>query len=234
MCLHDKKLVDAHVVPRAFFEHMKSGDEFLEIRSSEKNFYPKKSYIGIYDNTILCEECERGFSSYDDYGQKFLIPDFQDKFLIKGSGGETAYLFPDVNYLKLKLFFLSVLWRASVSSRPEFSKIRLGPLADKLKKMILDRRVGEVDDFSIFASRFVDYFGKTGWMNPYILRITDGIKYCVFYLGVGYKIYIKIDKRPSPRNFLPLLLAENKFYVMIKKNFLKSKDFAIISSMFKK
>jgi hypothetical protein len=53
LCRQPKKLIQAHVIPEAFFREMRVGDGAppLLVKTGE---YPRRSPIGVYDQTILC------------------------------------------------------------------------------------------------------------------------------------------------------------------------------------
>jgi len=229
MCLEDKKLIKAHIIPEGFYRYIKTDSRPLEIRSNIKGEHKKRSYIGIYDNTILCGDCEKLFQRYDNYAQSLLLSDpGEEDYIINTEGRKRGYKLENVNYHNLKLFFLSVLWRASVSNRKEFSKIRTGPFEKILKKMIQENDPGNQDKFSITITRFDDYLGKNFLLNPHKTRI-DGLNYYIFYLGAGYKLYIKIDKRPLPKMLAAIALKPNQpLYIPFNKNFTESKELNIL------
>ncbi|HRY52257.1 MAG TPA: hypothetical protein P5089_00180 [Candidatus Portnoybacteria bacterium] len=233
-CLQDKKLVDAHIVPRCFFERQKGGELFLEVLCTNKSIRKSRSYIGLYDNSLVCYECEQKFSKFDDYGCKLLLSNLDDKNFILSSAGEKAgYQINSFDYDKLKLFFLSVLWRASNSERKEFAKINVGSYNEKLKEMIINKNPGNQDEFSIFLTKFIDPLGSRNFMDPFSIKI-DGINMCVFYFGGGYKAYIKVDKRPLSNLFnLFIIKKDRPAVVFIEKNFIESKEFQVAKLLFK-
>ena len=69
LCAEDRKLVKAHVIPEAFFRVLRAGGETPILISNVANTYPKRSPIGVYDQNILCEDCETMFSQVDDYNK---------------------------------------------------------------------------------------------------------------------------------------------------------------------
>ena len=52
-----------------------------------------------------------------------------------------------MKYTPLKLFQMSLIWRASITSRPEAHKIELGPHAERIRKMLFEERPGEVHEY---------------------------------------------------------------------------------------
>jgi len=235
MCGQNKKLIDAHIIPRCFFEQIKAGDKFLEVRSNIPNTYRSKSYIGFYDNSLVCLDCEKLFQEWDDYGCRLLLEKITEKNFIKDLNNKRIGYTKEIDYKKLKLFFISILWRADQSSRKEFSKIRTGPFERKLKEMIIDKDPGDKDTFSIYLSRFMDSFGlRAGIMSPFS-RKAGGINNYVFYMGSGYKMHIKVDKRPFNYPFSGLILRpDSPLVVLIEDEFTKSKDFLAIAEFLRK
>lgn len=81
LCGENKKLIKAHVIPKAFFNTLlDSDDDFLKVISSKKGIREKISRMGIYDKHILCDTCEQKFGPLDDYGFKVLIQQFDQYF----------------------------------------------------------------------------------------------------------------------------------------------------------
>lgn len=118
-CGMNANLVKSHIIPEAFFRAVKKTQGEPVILSGEKGEYPKKSHIGIYDNNILCHRCEDVFQKTDDYGIKTLINE-EDRYQeILVDGRLAGYERVDYEYSKLKLFFISLIWRASITSQPK-------------------------------------------------------------------------------------------------------------------
>jgi hypothetical protein len=126
-CGQEKKLIDAHIIPEAFFRPLLNEKDPPQLMTNIGGIFPKRVRKGIYDKTILCRECEDNFAPWDDYAQSLLLQRLKDTRAL-WHGGEIAGLaFPNYDYTKLKLFFISVLWRASVSTQRFYEKIQLGP-----------------------------------------------------------------------------------------------------------
>jgi hypothetical protein len=98
----------------------------------------------------------------------------------------------DWRYDLLKLFFVSLLWRASVSTHPMFHRISLGPLEEVARGMLRRGDPGSSQSFAVALSKFDARDGRA-ILDPHVERI-DGIKYARFYLGL-YVAWIKIDSR---------------------------------------
>ena len=138
MCGEDRALVKAHAIPEAFFRVLREESEEVPILvSNVRNTYPKRSPIGIYDQTILCDECEAKFGQLDEYGIEVLHQRFDDVFRpIVHNGKTAAFESSIVNQDRLLRFIVATLWRASVSSQPFYSNVRLGPHEQTSKQVI--------------------------------------------------------------------------------------------------
>lgn len=147
-CGESKKLIDAHIVPRAFYP--KTTDIRISSLESERESRSRK---GIYDQTILCRECDSHFGKFDDYAARVLRPAPRRKDLLRNEAGfiskgdETRYRAywirnPDVR--KLQGFCASLIWRAGVTSRYEMS------LQVSNEVLLRCKRVVEGDEESFF------------------------------------------------------------------------------------
>ena len=52
-----------------------------------------------------------------------------------------------IDYRKFKLFLMSVLWRAGVSSHPFYSHVELGPHEEKLRLKLINEDPGAPTDY---------------------------------------------------------------------------------------
>ena len=235
-CLQDKKLIKAHIIPRAFFESMRSEDKKnipFQILTNSEDGYPKKSQIGIYDNKILCRECENIFQKYDDYGQKLLLKDIHKESRNSNDNLE-GWVVDEFNYSLLKNFLLGVMWRASVSN--QCSRCCLGEKYEKVVKDIIINQGLNNDNFDCIIVRHNDYFGKNYLLDPVSKTkfSNQSINFTTVYLGAGYKIFIKVDQKNLDKDdvFNKIVLkSENPIYILRIKDFINSKEYEIFNTM---
>lgn len=145
------------------------------------SLFPKRIPIGVYDQTIVCEPCERSFSDYDSYAAQVFLNRFNEfKEVCENNGRLTGYVLSNVDYRLLKLFAVAVLWRASVSSHSFFSRVRLGPFEEKARYMLVR---GDPGDAATFATLFSVWDEAVPLlMDPFAER-WDGVLAYRFYLG---------------------------------------------------
>ena len=186
LCGKDEKLIKAHIIPESLWPHRKLGGKQV-VYSSLSKYYPKKSPKGIYDTTILCENCEKRFSPWDGYAQSLLLSDFKDNYIIE-NGKKVCFEIKDYAYAKLKLFFISLLWRASVSTHEFFQGVNAGNYENQLRNMIIKNDPGNEDSFSVLLARWDDAAIKQGIgmgiLSPWKRRFS-GINYYSFYFGLS-------------------------------------------------
>lgn len=207
LCFQNKKLVRSHIIPKSFYKNVYPNADGVLV---SQNDHSKRLPIGIYDQ-ILCQECEDKFSIWDDYGNNF----FNEVIIcnhnpIQVNGTVIGDRIAEVDYDKLKLFILSILWRAEVSNNSFFDQISLGPFRDTLRAIILNTDVGSEDDFSIIVRRF--HFKNNRVLHPPLKTKI----HCNADIINIYKIYffnaeviIKVDRRPLTK-FRELVLSRNK------------------------
>lgn len=120
LCDSEQNLRQSHIIPRSYFRKLKSqSGQAIEvnlnrdIRPKRKNFDPK--------SFLLCNDCEQYISKqYEKYAIEYL----RDS---KNYSDEENYLiFSRFNFKKIYLYFLSILWRASISNHQLFDRAKLG------------------------------------------------------------------------------------------------------------
>jgi|SRR3989339_960461 len=221
LCSKEKKLIKSHIIPKGFFDFLYP-DKFDDPKRvplsivSTNDEYEKKSPVGIYDNGILCAECDNKIGVFDDYAQKIFLKQRPSDY----PGSSEALMLINIDCGKIKMFFISLLWRASISGREEFKLINLGPLEAILKRALEDNDPMMKNDFSVISCRFgsdkLPQITNKIIQTPFCQRI-DQINFSVFYLGNGYKFFIKVDSRRLIDGFEQIALDNNDDKIIILK-----------------
>lgn len=228
LCGADRKLVRAHVIPEAFFRIGRAaGDEPLTLASSDPKTPPKRRPIGVYDPELVCAECEAHFQAWDAYAAGLFIHRFDIEFRPQIVGGETlAFTTDKVDYERLKLFVISVLWRAAASTQDYFKLVQIGPYEEAAKSAILAATAGEPQEFGTIFSRWVAPPERealtNAHMSPFCER-WDGINAVRIYIG-PVVAYVKVDKRRHVEPFASLLLSPGRPLTLVAREIHTSKD----------
>lgn len=177
------------------------------VRGEKKMARPS---TGEYEGNLLCKQCDNEIiGGLESYGKQALFAQSsKSPNNPQCQSGITETGIPitrclNVDYTKFKLFLLSILWRASISTRDFFRDINLGPYyEERIRRMIFDKDAGSEDLFPIIIfswltdksapSDFVGHPGKS--------RVTRGIRYVFPIGGLSFVFYV------SPESFESRLL----------------------------
>lgn len=227
-CGNESTLMNAHVIPAGFFRRIRQGKEPLEVITNSAGGYTKKSQIGEYDKTIVCGNCEAIWQEWDNYAQQLLAEEPLNGRARYYNNRKICYVVDNYEYSKLKLFFISMAWRASVSSRKFFRRVSLGQFEDIAKQHTMNGNPGNSEDFSVVVSKFNHPLAK-GTLDPYMYQ-NSGVNYIRFYLA-GYMADMKVDHKPTPNQLSQITMAENRPLYIICRDFTKSKELDLIKKL---
>jgi hypothetical protein len=94
---------------------------------------------------LLCRKCEGIIQRYEDCGKSVLYD--QAKTFIERN--KKIFALEEYNYKLFRLFVLSLIWRASISSLEDCKLVDLGPYEDELREGILHEKNFESSRFPI-------------------------------------------------------------------------------------
>lgn len=152
-------LVKSHIIPKALTTFAEKG---RPVAQAGTDYAPVKRWDSWYDATIVTRAGEDILEEYDRWGIDELrrhqlvwsswgtassLP-AKDNQLTPNSEGWGVRIFDDIDPQRLRLFFLSILWRAAVSNMTEFREIDIR--ASDLRRLKLMIRDGEPDPLRLF------------------------------------------------------------------------------------
>lgn len=226
LCLENVALAKAHIIPRFFFN------------SNHKLFssnlpYSKKRPMGAYDTTILCAECDNKIGNlFDQYAKEVLLDkiDMTSETVELEKEKYQLYRLSDKSgYDKLKRFFISVLWRASISSLPDFESFNLGPYEEEARQAILNEAYDYSQWFSASICLLSDILTPIHIYSSNFTRI-EGINFYVMTIGF-YKCFFKCDKRRAPKGISAFSLSKENDVLMLEDKFKNMPENSIPSMM---
>ena len=232
LCNQTGKFTKSHIIPEAFFRELRIENVPPTKISNTLGRFPKRSPIGVYDQEILCEECEPKFSTMDDYGIKVLLKQRDEFFepVIDSAGREVASQSKAVDQHLLLVFLIGTLWRASVSKSDFFKRIELGPYEEEARQVVLNQALNVP---KIFAAALTKW--STTDENQYIARsILDPIRETNrnpnryrFYFG-KIVAYIKVDQREFEPQLKAIALCMQDQLTLANRDFGGSKEFRLM------
>jgi len=190
-------LCRSHIVPELAYEPIKN--EKNQILAVGRNV--KKVQTGHFEK-LLCQECEGLLSAYESsFKQTWMdtIPPNFSHLKTKPLQDVIRVEIPD--YASFKLFHLSVLWRAAVSSGFKVDpRITLGSYNAQIAALIRNRDPGQPGDFPFFGVLSIDSQRRpVSTVHP-IAKGTgryEGHHYCM--MSYAYCDWYFIIARPGPQ-----------------------------------
>ncbi len=212
------RFVDCHIVPRSFLDlTQQRGESPLRVYSLHQRTRSKKSQTGIYDTEIVTNDGERVLARLDSSANRVLNAPIARRAYIKDERGFVArdqdgrrvgYMISPGFYADLKLFALSIFWRASVSKRPEFATFQLDrEIETRIKALLSSSDPSSSEELSILITRYTNRLGA-----PFITpnRVTVmGVPFVQTTLG-EYHFYMKTAAVETPQPIDELQLAPHR------------------------
>ncbi|TPL83624.1 hypothetical protein FJ941_10125 [Mesorhizobium sp. B2-3-13] len=152
------RFVDSHLIPKALTRAGGLGEPLVQGGIGRR---PVTRHSSWYDPELVTQEGETILAKLDDWAIRALretklvwsgwgpTRTLTDNELIPGSEWGIRFV-GNNNWRRLRVFFLSLLWRAGASTREEFSEVRLseGDL-ETLRRMIVGENPDPIDYFQI-------------------------------------------------------------------------------------
>lgn len=209
LCGYQGPLVKAHIIPESFYVPLLEESKIPRLYSTAEDTFPKRSPVGIYDSEILCGVCDNRIGDWDNYAQKLLLTPLEDYGSPHELKSQEFFVIRDLEYRLLKLFFVSLLWRADQSGHDFFGEVDLGQSwCERAKEMVLTGDPGDPEELGVTLVRHEHRLAEKTIYNPEKVR-SDGLNFYRFSLG-SYVAMIKVDRRPFKSSMRPLVLRPNE------------------------
>jgi len=139
LCLQLKVLRKSHIVPEFLYRDLYNENGHMMGITGKGSKRWAKVQKGIRE-LLFCDDCEQLFN--EKYEKPFLTDWLHNNPLSKQLTPEQSYLIKIPSYERFRLFHLSVLFRASVSSDPTFKEVALGKHEEIIRRMLLNNDPG--------------------------------------------------------------------------------------------
>lgn len=213
-------LVDAHIIPRSFYgPSLTDSRGPMKVYSSVKGTRPKRSRVGEYDGNLLCSDCEASLSVYDDHAYTTLFKT-EPTHITRDEGEALAASFDGVDLDRLRVFFVTLMWRMHATDRPMFNNVKLGNLEPGFRAGTQTKDPKAVPEMDVLIQRFDT--SNTGILGPTSLSISGVDGYRVGFSG--YSCWVKIDQRPFPDPFDEIALSRGGSLHVLLADFLSSPE----------
>ncbi|MCK4294295.1 MAG: hypothetical protein KAY65_13945 [Planctomycetes bacterium] len=212
LCLASSELRESHIIPASIIRLIR--DETLDNRFYQ--LHNKRNQM-IQDGPkehLLCDDCEQKISGYEKYFKEAI---HLSRHGIEIKQNQEFAVIDNLDYRKMKLFFLSLLWRMSISSLPEFENVCVGDSEETIRKMIVTEQAGKSFEYSVSGDiPLMNQKMQEGWSTTPFVSKSRPTVYAILIGGILY--YISTTRQNS--SLLPeLLLNESGRWVMPLRDF---------------
>jgi hypothetical protein len=190
LCLCERSLRRSHIIPEFLYKPL-YGAAHRALTIHRDLPYIRRIGRGLRER-LLCGKCEKLIKKYEDYFKMRwydtspLPPDVPI--------GSNVMVIGGLDYEQFKLFHLSILWRASVSSLDEFGEVSLGPHEERVRRMLLDADAGSIHEYRILATLLLrpgSRIPHSGVMGiPERRRLDGRWAYTSVYAACAWHIFI--------------------------------------------
>lgn len=205
LCHTEQALCNSHIIPEFLWADLyDENHKLIGITGQGRNGWTKLQK-GIREK-LFCEDCEQYFNEHFEKPFRSL---WIERCPLLSPWEKEEILWINVDYSSFKLFHLSVLYRAHVSTLPTFGQVELGPHAEKIRAMLLSRDAGPAHCYPIFGYAVINH--KTNLPVQMISyaqasRFDDLRCYGIMYGGVEWWMGVASHKN---NNFNKLCLEAN-------------------------
>jgi hypothetical protein len=170
------------------------------------------------------------FSPWDGYACDLFV-NKTVKPVIEIAGEVAAWEVPDCDFYKIRMFFLSLIWRMHTTNRPVFRAVDIGPLSARLRCSLREKNPDTFPELDVVIVRY-DHKMADGIIGPIKTRREGVNGYDIIFSQ--YKCWVKIDKRPVPSPSDELALSNGEPLKMFGMNYLESPEFRLKNALIKK
>lgn len=212
LCRQQRGFVDAHIIPRWAYDNIIDNGMAYKVPGNPKQ-YVGKTHNGIYDPGLVCEECEALFSKPDTVAKSFFADTRWDQIPVSDLN-PNFQIVQDFDCDSLQMFMLSLLWRASASSRFELTGFKLGEQEERLRTLLLNKSLGENSEFVTLLTRLTyrqahdDIDPRRVIGTPVTTKI-DGMQVTGTYLS-GFRLLTYTDPKAPPEKLVAAALRTGR------------------------
>jgi len=211
-CLEFGELQKSHIIPEFLYKSLYNEKHRLHVLSvspdQENNLREQK---GLRER-LLCKACEQKFSVWERYACLLLEGGTPVTYRTEGSGIHLTGL----NYVQFKLFQLSILWRAGVSSLQFFENIQLGVHAERLRKLLISGDPGPPNQYGclMFGLRLKNSAFTQLITQPGKIKVDGNIAYRFIFGGFLWVFVVTSHQLPQMWAKLFLQLSGDGFFLV--------------------
>ena len=199
LCGLDSALRLSHVIPKFMFRPMSRLSQETPTRFSSQE---RGNRPGHLKERLLCESCEQRFSNYERPASEFLRTLNETRI----ESDTQPIRQTSLDYGRLKLFFLSVLWRCAMCTDGIVRHVNLGPRRGPMTSLLLGEDPGAENEFPVVLRLVVESKEARNAVLAVPERARRNGRNGYQMYGAGVEVSWIVDKRGASREDLPLIL----------------------------
>jgi hypothetical protein len=213
LCLCEAELRRSHIIPEFLYETLYDDKHRLQILSvipDQDNWREQK---GLRER-LLCDACEQKLSVWERYASLVLKGGVPLNYRREGD----IVFVSGLDYAQFKLFQLSVLWRAGVSTLNFFEKVQLGSHAEVLRLQLLASDPGSPERYGcfMFGLRHENQAFTGVIMQPGKVRLNGHTAYRFVFGGFLWSMLVSSHDLGSPLNVCTLRSTGDAIFLIRK------------------
>jgi hypothetical protein len=181
LCGQIKPLVNSHIIPEWCYKPLydeKHRFVLMPLNQQSQNQFEQQGFR----EPLLCMDCDGRIGVWEKYVSEV----FSGGVPITIAKEQNMIVLTDIDYPKYKLFLLSLLWRAGISTLPYFDSVNLGPHAEYLRLRLLAADPGKSWEYGCVPAILLTTKLKERTLNQLIMPPDRG-----YYWGYqGYRFVL--------------------------------------------
>jgi len=199
LCNKDRELCESHIVPKFLYKELLKNRQIIGVTGvGGRRWKPVQD--GAKEH-LLCECCEQHLNKYFETPfKKYWV----DTLPLPDPWADDNARWLTVDYKTFKLFHLSVLYRASISTLPMFESVSLGRHEERIRQLLLNNDPGEEYQYPLAGYAVVHH--KTRHLvqmvsQPQAVPFGGRRCYGIMYGGVEWWICVASDRNREFEQF---------------------------------
>lgn len=188
LCHTTTQLCESHIIPSSMFKLIR--DPAINNRFIELSCQSDQTIQDGPKEHLLCQKCEQKFCHYEKYFKEAIylrrhgIQILQDRRLA---------IVKNLKYRDVKLFFLSLLYRMSISSLQDFEHVNLKEKEEGIRQMLENESPGKDIEYPVAAIiPLINGKRQEEWATT-AFASNDGLSYAIVLGGILYLVFILLQ-----------------------------------------
>ncbi len=212
LCLEFRDLHKSHIIPEFLYKSLydeKHRLSLLSVATDQENSLREQKG---WREQLLCTACEQKLSVWERYACLLLEGGTPVTYRTE----ESSVHLSGLDYVPFKLFQLSILWRAGISSLQFFENVRLGIHAERLRKLLVSGDPGPPNRYGclMFGLKLEDSTFTQLITQPGRVKVDGSVAYRFIFGGFLWIFVVTAHQLPPLWTKLFLQPNGNGFFLV--------------------